>query len=74
MPVSLARELGQTNYLSAVGLFSNFLLTIVIILEFFTNEKVVPDIYDKLKNAELLIVKWDNIVETLPFVVFLYMY
>jgi len=57
-----------------LGVISNILLTIVIVLELFTNHQVVTDINKNFESAELLILKWNNTIETIPFIVFLYMY
>lgn len=70
----MPRELGDLTALSALGFFGSLFLMFVLLLEFFTNTEVVPNIMLKIRNADLLIVKWDNIVETIPFIVFLYMY
>jgi amino acid permease len=70
----MPRELGDLTLLSALGFFGSIFLMFVLLFEFLTNEGVVPNMMLKVRNADLLIVKWDNIVETIPFIVFLYMY
>ncbi|TNV85592.1 hypothetical protein FGO68_gene1283 [Halteria grandinella] len=74
LPLSTARQMGSLKYMSALGLIGSIVLMIVIIYEFATNSLVVPDISVKLKSAQLLIVSWSNTIETIPFIIFLYMY
>jgi len=57
-----------------LGVLSNIILMLVIVFELFTNDKVVTNINDNFKNAKLLIVEFDSTIETIPFIVFLYMY
>jgi amino acid permease len=42
--------------------------------EFFTNKRVVTNFESKFRATQLLIIKWESIIETVPFIVFLYMY
>ena len=74
MPVSLPREIGSITYLSALGLCSSIFLMFVVAFEFFTNKKVVPNFERKFRAAEWLVLKWESVIETIPFIVFLYMY
>jgi hypothetical protein len=70
----LPRELGAITYLSALGLISSVFLMFAVTFEFFTNKLVVPNFDRKFRSAEWLLLKWDNVIETVPFIVFLYMY
>ena len=57
-----------------MGIVSSALLMIVLIFEFFTNKDVVPDVWNQMNHAKLFIWNWQGVVETIPFIVFLYMY
>ena len=74
LPISLPRELGSITYLSALGLMSSIFLMFAVTFEFFTNKRVVTNFERNFRAAQWLILKWDSIIETIPFIVFLYMY
>jgi solute carrier family 38 (sodium-coupled neutral amino acid transporter), member 10 len=74
LPISLPRELGSITYLSALGLMSSIFLMFAVTFEFFTNKRVVTNFESKFRATQLLIIKWESIIETVPFIVFLYMY
>jgi amino acid permease len=57
-----------------LGVISNIILMMVIVFELFTNDNVVQNINKNFESAKLLIVEWDSTIETIPFIVFLYMY
>lgn len=46
----------------------------VLTWEYFTNKALVPDIWAQLQHAEIFIWRWDRVIETIPFVNFLYFY
>ncbi len=74
LPISLERELGAITYISALGLISSIFLMFAVTFEFFTNSRVVPTYSVKFEAAHWVIFDWNSIFETIPFIVFLYMY
>ena len=62
------------RYMSALGFIGSLILMFSVIYEFFTNKLLVPDISAKWQAADLLIVEWDNTIEVIPFIIYLYMY
>jgi amino acid permease len=72
--MTLVREMGSLRYMSALGLIGSLILLVVVVQEFFTNTLVVPDAWRKLDSAELVVFRWSNTVEAVPFIMFLYMY
>ena len=66
--------MSSLRYISALGLIGSLVLMFVVITEYFTNTLVVPDVFGKLQHAKLVIFSWENTVETIPFIIFLYMY
>ena len=74
LPLSIPREFGSITYLSALGLMSNVFIMFAVTFEFFTNKRVVKNFEMKFRAAQWLILKWDSIIEVIPFIVFLYMY
>jgi len=74
LPVSIPREIGSISFLSGLGLISSVFLMFVVTFEFFTNKKVIPNFERKFRAAEWVVLKWESVIETIPFIVFLYMY
>eukprot|EP00347_Sterkiella_histriomuscorum_P013193 403365653 len=74
LPLSIPSELNQTMFVSTLGSFCSIFTVFVIVYEFFMNDIVVPDKISQIRHVQWFIFEWDRIVESIPFIVFLYMY
>lgn len=74
LPLSFPKKLSTLRFSSALGVISSFLVMFVIVLEFLIDKNVVPDPIENFRNAELFIFSSNGLIETIPFIIFLYMF
>ena len=74
IPLCLARKIGTIEYISTMSILSSLYITLWLIVIFFSDKKLVPDIGKNIEKAEYFKVSFYGISSSIPFVVFSYMY
>ena len=74
MPMSLLRTMSQLGFTSVLGILCSILTMLVIVYEFFFNSAVVPSFDVKLQEVVYFKFSWASTIQTVPFIVYLYMY
>ena len=74
IPLWLARKVGSLEYISSLSIISAIYLTLCLILIFFNDKKLVPNVGDNISKASYFTVSFEGISSSIPFVVFSYMY
>lgn len=75
LPLACFRKLSMLRFTSFLGVACSATLMLVLLYEFFTNEEVVKSSpVQQLQKADYFNLSETAIVETFPFIIFLYMY
>lgn len=72
-PLSLARDLNQIRFTNQLGVICNLYLCLIVMVEFFTNDAVVPDPMANLRKMEPFKFSVRGIVVSFPLIIFSYM-
>jgi amino acid permease len=73
-PLSLPRKAGSLEYVSLVGFFATLYLVGVLVILFFADRSLVPDMKENITNAKYFQVSYEGLISGIPFVVFAFMY
>jgi len=74
IPLSLPRKVGTLGYASLLGFISTIYLVIVLIMLFFVDRSLVPNIGKNIVEAAYFKTSYNGMVSAIPFVVFAFMY
>lgn len=74
LPLSLPRTINQLRPSSVFNVLCSVYLCIAVVLVFFTDRSVVPDIQANLRQMEAVKLSYQGLVSTFPLVIFAYMY
>ena len=72
-PLALARDLNQIRFTNQLGVVCNLYLCVVVMMEFFTNEAIIPDPIGNLKKIEAFKFSLNGVVNSFPLIMFSYM-
>jgi amino acid permease len=73
-PLALSRKAGSLEYFSFLGFFATIYLVTVIVVLFFADRSLVPDMGENIKEAKYFHVTYDGMINSIPFVIFALMY
>lgn len=73
-PLALSRKAGSLEYFSFLGFFATIYLVTVIVVLFFADRSLVPDMGENIKEAKYFHVTYNGMINALPFVIFALMY
>ena len=75
LPLACFRKLSMLRFTSFFGVVCSATLMFVLLYEFFCNEEIVPQPpSSQLEKADYFNFNRTAIVETFPFIIFLYLY
>ena len=69
-PVSLARDLSSISFTNQLGVICNLYLCVVVMIEFFTNDAIVPDRMANLRQIEPFKFSLRGIVVSFPIIIY----
>lgn len=74
LPLGLFQNLSKLAFTAAFGFLCSMTLMIILTIQLFANKEIVPDPSENFESTDLFIVNMPAIVETVPYICFLYMY
>ena len=74
IPLWLARKVGSLEYISSLSIVSALNITCWMIIIFFADRSLVPNIITNFEKADYFTVSFEGISSSIPFIVFSYMY
>jgi len=74
LPLGLFQNLSKLAFTAAFGFLCSMTLMIILTIQLFSNKELVHDPSENFESTELFIVNMPAIVETVPYICFLYMY
>ena len=74
IPLWLARKVGSLEYISSLSIISAIYITCWMIILFFTDRSLVPNIITNFEKASYFTISFEGISSSIPFIVFSYMY
>lgn len=72
-PLSLARDLSSISFTNQLGVICNLYLCVIVMVEFFTNDAIVPDRMANLRKMEPFNFSVRGVVVSFPLIIFSYM-
>ena len=73
-PLSIPRTIGVLRFNSLFGVLCSFYLVLTLLFMFFVDRDLVPSIKDSFKQAVYVNITFKGLVNTVPFIVFAFMY
>lgn len=70
----MPRKAGSLEYVSLVGFFATLYLVGVLVILFFADRSLVPDMGENITKASYFNVNYEGLLNGIPFVVFAFMY
>ena len=74
IPLWLTRKVGSLEYISSLSIVSALYITFWMIVIFFTDRSLVPNVITNFEKADYFTVSFEGLSSSIPFVVFSYMY
>ena len=75
LPLACFRKLSMLRFTSLFGVVCSAILMFVLLYEYLCDEDIVPQPpSSQLEKAEYFNLSWKSIVETFPFIIFLFLY
>ena len=72
--MSIPRNASALRFSSLFGVLCSMYLCIAVVIVFFTDDDMVPDVSSNLKAIEPFRLSYKGIVSTVPLIIFAYMY
>jgi amino acid permease len=73
-PMSIPRNINALRFTSLLGVLCSMYLCIIVVILFFTNRDIVPDIWANIEQMEAVKLSYEGVVTSVPLIIFAYMY